>query len=556
MCRDNAPGQAKGMRTSCVVVDDDEDADSMLGLVNFGGSGGSESASVGDRGSVGADSLGRGGSSIDLDLDLDDLEVRSDSLSAGGSGSNNGREPLADLALVRFQDSQGSQSLQDPQQQSQQAVVPFDNIHRNNPRRWTATALKELRRQDYENMPPQQCAFVAFKASAALQQHLVKCQEQAKQIRMLKRINQRQESIIKKKQKVLDEEQARKSSLEIVPIGKTGKRMSVQSAFAIGVRRNLSNIAAADFGATILTDVSQQRVTRSELKTAAALLCKMRSTCVSVVNSSQHGEEDVEFGEIHPKMEHEWRLSTISMRCDATNSSIWKREKLHVLDVDFAWVEDFAAVRKFDADKVVNELRKELLKLNSAPLEGMVCAGHPSISRCHVFMYMDVTDKGSDQSCRKRCTSEAITAAGCPNLIYLPGICYLHMFNASVKNGLELFDEMLNALFSKQVLAGFTKYFGSVSKVVNCWREKAAEIMMSWDQAFNDSDLDTLKLGRRYPLSVVSGRWGSIESAEDFLLLRGKDRVVPVLLAALSKHMRADTAAPESRSPPTYRAQA
>ena len=172
-------------------------------------------------------------------------------------------------------------------------------------------------------------------------------------------------------------------------------------------------------------------------------------------------------------------------------------------------------------------------------------------------MYMDVTDKGSDQSCRKRCISEAVRTAGCPNVIYVPGICFLHMFNASVKNGLELVDEMLNALFSKDVLAGFTKYFGSVSKVVvNCWREKAAEIMLSWDQVFKDSDLDTLKLGRRYPLSVVSGRWGSIESAEDFLLLRGKDRVVPVLLAALSKHMRADTTAAESRSPPTYRAHA
>ena len=52
--------------------------------------------------------------------------------------------------------------------------------------------------------------------------------------------------------------------------------------------------------------------------------------------------------------------------------------------------------------------------------------------------------------------------------------------------------------------------------------------------------MDTLGLGRRYPLAVVGGRQGSIEAAEEFLLLRGKDKVVPVLLEVLSKHMRAD----------------
>ena len=372
MCRDNAPGRAPG--TSCVVVDDDED--SRLGgpshLVNFrGGSGGSDSASVNDCGSVGVDSL-NSGSGFDLDL-----EVQSDSRRAGGSGSGSGsnhggrsgadgglaRAPLVeldlnlDLNLFQDSDSQGSQNSQ---QQSQQALVPFDNIEnirRSNSRRWTPTTLKELRRRDYENMPPQQCTYVAFKASAALQQSLLKCQEQAKQIRALKRVNQRQENVIKKKQKVLEEETAKRSNLEIVPIGKTGTRMSVQSAFAIGVRRNLSNIAAADFGATILTDVSQQRVTRSELKTAAALLCRMKSVCSSVVFTGDHVEDEAHdllgLHEVHPNMEQEWLLSVVSTRCDATNSSIWKREKLHVLDVDFAWVEDFAAVRKFDADKAI-----------------------------------------------------------------------------------------------------------------------------------------------------------------------------------------------------------
>ena len=166
------------------------------------------------------------------------------------------------------------------------------------------------------------------------------------------------------------------------------------------------------------------------------------------------------------------------------------------------------------------------------------------MSRGHVFLYLDITGKGSDQQCRKRLTSEAIAASGCPNIVYVPGICFLHMYNAAVKQGLELVDTLLNALFSKETLAGFTKYFASISKVVNCWREQAADIMAAWDEDYKNEDIEVLKLGRRYPLSVVSGRWGSIETAEDYLLLRTRARVVPTMLRVLSKHMKAQSEQP------------
>ena len=67
---------------------------------------------------------------------------------------------------------------------------------------------------------------------------------------------------------------------------------------------------------------------------------------------------------------------------------------------------------------------------------------------------------------------------------------------------------------------------------------------MAWDEDYQREDVNTLKLGRRYPLSVVSGRWGSVESAEDYLLLRTRERVVPTVLRVLSKHMKAQSAQP------------
>ena len=108
-------------------------------------------------------------------------------------------------------------------------------------------------------------------------------------------------------------------------------------------------------------------------------------------------------------------------------------------------------------------------------VEGPHFARHQTFSPHTIFMYMDVTDKGPDQSCRKRLTAERIEASGCKNIVYVPGWRFLHMFNASVKDGLILVDQLLDSLFSKEVLAGFSKYFAGIGKVVNTWREKAFE---------------------------------------------------------------------------------
>ena len=171
-----------------------------------------------------------------------------------------------------------------------------------------------------------------------------------------------------------------------------------------------------------------------------------------------------------------------------------------------------------------------------------------SIPTSSIFLFFDVTDKGPDQSCRKRLTSERIAASGCTNIIYVPGWCFLHMFNACVKDGLCLVDDLLNTLFSKELLSGFTKYFDSIGKVVNTWREKASEVMEVWDRIHHDADKDTQRLGRRYPLAVIGGRWGSVEAAEDYLLMRGKSAVVAVILEVLSGHMKAHSQDQQGRS--------
>ena len=210
-------------------------------------------------------------------------------------------------------------------------------VEKGGSKRWTASSVKQLSQlsqEEYGRMNPAQCALVASKTSKALAQQLAKHSDAQKQVRLLKRKLAQQQEALQKKQKLLDKA-LHKSGLEIVPVGRTGKRMTSQSAFAIGIRRNLSNIAAADFGSTILQDISHQRVNRSEVKTGAAILARMRQSIHSAIFGCQ--PEDAE-----------WSLFTFSFRCDATNSSIWKRQKLHVLDVDFAYIHDHVALCRYD----------------------------------------------------------------------------------------------------------------------------------------------------------------------------------------------------------------
>ena len=67
----------------------------------------------------------------------------------------------------------------------------------------------------------------------------------------------------------------------------------------------------------------------------------------------------------------------------------------------------------------------------------------------------------------------------------------------------------------------------------------------SWEQLHEEStSLEEQKLGRRYPLAVIAGRWGSIEAAEDYLLLRGRTAVTRAMLSVLSRHMKSDRGSP------------
>ena len=122
------------------------------------------------------------------------------------------------------------------------------------------------------------------------------------------------------------------SALELKTTGKSGKRLSAESVLALGTRRNFSNIAACDFGSTVLFPVSHQTVTRCEVRAASAIKASFQcwvqekyDICKSVAVENDPNT---------------FTIMGILIRADATNTNIWRRQKLHVCEAAVGFLDD------------------------------------------------------------------------------------------------------------------------------------------------------------------------------------------------------------------------
>ena len=134
-------------------------------------------------------------------------------------------------------------------------------------------------------------------------------------------------SLIKKVQRMI-----LSSSLELSTTS-SGKRLTAESSLAVGIRRCFSNIAAADFGATVLMSISQQTVCRCEVKAASASRGAFQfhlAECLEQARQISMSPDSNLFS-----------VLGISIRADATNSGIWRREKLHVCEIAVGYTDSY-----------------------------------------------------------------------------------------------------------------------------------------------------------------------------------------------------------------------
>ena len=142
------------------------------------------------------------------------------------------------------------------------------------------------------------------------------------------------------------------NSFEIVKAGRMlegrAGRLTQASVFAIGLRRSLSNVAAADFGLVSCCDISGQTVSRCEEKTATGVSLLVRDFCQEVYHTAKQVSEKAAASGTAL-----WSVACIGYRSDSTNSRIWKRQKLHVVECSVSFVKDFGLWKAGEFAKAV-----------------------------------------------------------------------------------------------------------------------------------------------------------------------------------------------------------
>ena len=205
--------------------------------------------------------------------------------------------------------------------------------------------LVQLTQEDFRQMPQGRCVAVAAQACAAL----ARARAETKLARAQSRRSKNQLAIVSKKAKAKPKSANMNSCLVLQTKGKTGRRLTAQSHFSVAVRRNFSTMAACDFGAVVLHDISAATVLRAETKAGAALQSHVREVAADLLEPAREAAEAaasaaaddasaLEAADCTDVTKEPWWLAAVCLRCDATNSSIWRREKLHVLEAELGVV--------------------------------------------------------------------------------------------------------------------------------------------------------------------------------------------------------------------------
>ena len=130
--------------------------------------------------------------------------------------------------------------------------------------------------------------------------------------------------------------------------GRAG-RWSLQSKLSMGFRCCLSTVAACDFGLISMVDISKQTVLRAERITGAAVVTLMQSFSKEGLGLALAASEAGNGGS-----GGDWSLFGIGFRSDATNASVWRRKKLHVLEGRVMYVSDAEQLRLGDFEAAMS----------------------------------------------------------------------------------------------------------------------------------------------------------------------------------------------------------
>lgn len=264
--------------------------------------------------------LPRNNQSEQIDSDSDDVQADSNS-----------------MQLNRERVVHPSQSHSQLSESQSQAVVPFAEACR----ALTPADASDPRSRVMSLLPLDhvELARLCVKKDDALKkrdEQIVKLRNELKRTR---RSAHKNEQLAVKSKQLLDLQK-----LEGFMVCKLGKakdgragRLSLGSMFSIGIRRCLTNVAALDFGILSMADISGQTVIRAEHRTASAIIYGMHCffSEASEIALEQHR---MFLSASDSCKKNHWSLTCVGFRTDATNSSVWRRKKIQVLECTGAFL--------------------------------------------------------------------------------------------------------------------------------------------------------------------------------------------------------------------------
>ena len=253
-----------------------------------------------------------------IDSDSDDVQADSNSMQLN-------RERVLHRSQSHSQLSQSQAVV--PFAEACRALTPADN---SDPR----SRVMSLLPMDHVEL-----ARLCVKKDDALKKRDEQMAKLRNELKKTRRLARKNEQVAVKSRQLLDLQK-----LEGFMVCKLGKakdgragRLSLGSMFSIGIRRCLTNVAALDFGILSMTDISGQTVIRAEHRTASAIIYGMHCffSEASEIALEQHR---MFLSASDSCKKNHWSLTCVGFRTDATNSSVWRRKKIQVLECTGAFL--------------------------------------------------------------------------------------------------------------------------------------------------------------------------------------------------------------------------
>ena len=147
----------------------------------------------------------------------------------------------------------------------------------------------------------------------------------------------------------------------------------------------------------------------------------------------------------------------------------------------------------------------------------------PNLAVCDTYIL--ATDSGGDEELAKTMVMEDTVnkdvnlkwspSEGFSRVIFaFSAVCFMHQYQLIIKKSLIAGDLICEEL--EKIMNTKRKYFSTVATILHVWRDSAKAWNAAWKTLFSSADARVYS-GSRPPLAL-SGRWGSVDAGETYLI--------------------------------------